>query len=166
MLQRLGFYELWIDQVRACLESSSISVLVNGSPTREFKPRRGLRQEDHLASFLFLIVAEGLAGVVRKALEKELLESFTVGEKLVKVNMLQYSDDALFFCKVNPQSVFVIKVMLNCFELTSGLKVNSLKSFIGGVGCSQHLLQCCASILNCEVMKILLRTWGCLLGVS
>ena len=49
--------------------------------------------------------------------------------------------------------MFVIKVMLNCFEMTSGLKVNYMKSRIGGVGCNQYLVQSCATILNCEVMK-------------
>jgi len=30
--------------------------------------------------------------------------------------------------------VFNVKAILNCFELASGLKVNFLKSIIGGVG--------------------------------
>jgi len=108
-------------------------MLVNGSHTQKFKPRKGPRQGDPLAPFLFLIVAEGLAGVVRKAVEKGLLQSVEVGDCLVKVNMFQYADDTLFFCKVEIQSVFTIKVMLNCFELALGLKVNYLKSRIGGV---------------------------------
>lgn len=39
-------------------------MLVNGSPTREFDLQRGLKQEDLLAPFLFLVVAEGLSGLV------------------------------------------------------------------------------------------------------
>ena len=57
MLRRLGFCDHWIQWIRGCLESTSVSVLVNGSPTREFLPRRGLLQGDPLAPFLFLIVA-------------------------------------------------------------------------------------------------------------
>jgi len=53
-------------------------VLVNESLTQEFKPKKGLRQGDPLAPFLFLIVAEGLAGVVRKAVEKDFLESVEI----------------------------------------------------------------------------------------
>ncbi|XP_068486479.1 secreted RxLR effector protein 78-like [Phaseolus vulgaris] len=64
MLKRLGFCAKWI---KDCLESSTISVLVNGSPKEEFEPQKGLRQGDPLAPFLFLIVAEELAGVVRQA---------------------------------------------------------------------------------------------------
>ena len=70
MLRRLGFNGKWIEWIKNCLESSSISVLVNGSPTTAFKPKKGLRQGDPLAPFLFLIMAEGLAEVVRQAEEK------------------------------------------------------------------------------------------------
>jgi len=95
MIDRLGFRGKWIRWVRACLESSSMLVLVNGSPTQDFKPRKGLRQGDPLAPFLFLIVAEGLVGVVRKAIEK--LESLEIRDRSVKVNMLQYADDKVCF---------------------------------------------------------------------
>ena len=74
MLERLSFCAQWIRWIKCCLESASVSVLVNGSPTGEFSPRRGLRQGDPLAPFLFLIVAEGLAGVSRMAEEKNLID--------------------------------------------------------------------------------------------
>jgi len=64
MLGRLGFCGKWIEWIKNYLESSSISVLVNGSPTTESKPLKGLRQGDPLTPFLFLIAAEGLARVV------------------------------------------------------------------------------------------------------
>jgi len=43
---------------KGCLESASVFVLVNGSPTREFFPKKGLRQGYPLAPFLFLIVGK------------------------------------------------------------------------------------------------------------
>jgi len=45
-------------------------------------------------------VAEGLTGVVRKVVEKNLVESLEVGVQKVKVNMLQYADHTLFFVKL------------------------------------------------------------------
>ena len=126
--------------------------VVNGSPIREFTHRKGLRQGDPFAPFLFLIVAEGLAGVFRMAEEKSLIESLVVGRAKVKVNMLQYVDDTLFFCEANTKSVFNIKGILLCFELASGLKVNFLKSRIGVLGLGQSSLQHFAAILNCKVM--------------
>jgi len=78
MLRRLGFCDLWIRWIKGCLESASVSVLVNGSPTREFFPRKGLYQGDPLAPFLFLIVVEGLAWVSRMAEENNLIDSLEV----------------------------------------------------------------------------------------
>jgi len=43
MLSRMGFHNLWIAWIKGCLESATVSMLVNGSPTEEFKPTRGLR---------------------------------------------------------------------------------------------------------------------------
>jgi len=48
------------------MESATVSILVNGSPTEKFKPKRRLRQGDPLAPFLFIIVVEGLTGLMRK----------------------------------------------------------------------------------------------------
>ena len=56
-------------------------------------------------------MAEGLAGVARVAEEKKLIDSLEVGKDKVNVNMLQYADDTLFFCKANTKSVFNIKAI-------------------------------------------------------
>jgi len=164
MLERLGFCEQWIAWIKSCLESATVSVLVNGSPTMEFVPSKGLRQDDPLAPFLFLIVAEGLAGVVRNAVMSDWLESMEVGMNKVKVNMLQYADDTLFFCKATSKSVFCLTTILNCFELASGLKVNFLKSSIGGVGVDAFTIRCFAKMLNCDVMKYLFKYLGMPVG--
>ena len=80
MMKRLGFCPRWICWIEGCLKSASVSVLVNGSPTKEFIPQRGLRQGDPLAPLLFNIVAEGLTGLMREALDKSLFSSFLVGQ--------------------------------------------------------------------------------------
>nr|GEV70727.1 zinc finger, CCHC-type, retrotransposon Gag domain protein [Tanacetum cinerariifolium] len=48
------------------------SVLVNGSPTDEFRFQRGLRQGDPLSPFLFLLVMESLHVFVQKIVERGL----------------------------------------------------------------------------------------------
>ena len=154
MLGKLDFCEKWLSWIKACLESTLMLVIVNRSPTKEFIPKKGLRQGDPLVSFLFLIASEGLAWMSRTAIEKDLVENMEVGKKMVKVNMLQYVDDTLFFfCKANIKNVFNIKVILNYFELVSGLKVNFLKSRLGGVGVDQMMILRFATTLNCEVMR-------------
>jgi len=115
-------------------ELATISVLVNGSPTEEFKLRRGLRQGDPLAPFLFLIVAKGLAGLVGNASRISVLKGVKVGYKDVDVKLLQFTDDTLFFCQPKLQSILAIKVILRSFEVISSLEVNYHKSHVDTIG--------------------------------
>jgi hypothetical protein len=67
MLGRFGFGVKWRAWMKTCVCNGNLSVLVNGSPTEQVNISKGLKQGDPLAPFLFLIVAEGFSGVMRKA---------------------------------------------------------------------------------------------------
>lgn len=58
ILHRMGFGDLWISWIMECVSSASTSILVNGSPTKEFRLKQGLRQGDPLSLFLFNMVVE------------------------------------------------------------------------------------------------------------
>jgi len=47
-----------------CFYGRNMLILVNGSPTEEISIQKGLKQGDPLASFLFLLVAEGFSGLM------------------------------------------------------------------------------------------------------
>nr|KYP35151.1 hypothetical protein KK1_043821 [Cajanus cajan] len=66
MFYCLGFNPKWIGLIKECLNTTCLSVLVNGSPTDKFPMKRGLRQGDPLALFLFMVVVEGLSGLIRE----------------------------------------------------------------------------------------------------
>ena len=74
----MGFSDGWIRWIKGCLDYASISVLVNGCPSDEFAMRRGIRQGDPLAPFLFLTVAEVLNGMMRSAVSKKKFEAYKV----------------------------------------------------------------------------------------
>ena len=101
MMRRMGFCSKWILWILGCLKSASISVLVNGSPSSEFLPHKGLRQGDPLSPLLFNIVAEGLSGLMSKAIERRLYKGFLVGIDKVEVSLLQYADDTIFLGEAN-----------------------------------------------------------------
>jgi len=96
-MRRLGFVNKWIKWIKACFNSAAVSILVNGCPTKEFRPTRELRQGDPLTPFLFVIVVEGCAGMVREASRTEVLEEIRVGRLGVEIKLLQFVDDTLFF---------------------------------------------------------------------
>ncbi|GJS45517.1 RNA-directed DNA polymerase, eukaryota [Tanacetum coccineum] len=65
--EKMGFGDKWCKWVDSCLRSSSMSILVNGSPSDEFGLERGIRQGDPLSSFLFILAAKGLNAIVNEA---------------------------------------------------------------------------------------------------
>ena len=140
--------------VQGCMESATVSVLVNGSPTEEFKPSRGLRQGDPLAPFLFLVVAEGMAGLVRQTVKADLLKGLKIGRKKVELSLLQFADDTLFLCENSYANIVTLKAILRGFELASGLKINFHKSKIADINVPQRDLECYAKTLNCDQMGI------------
>lgn len=89
------FPNQWISWIKVCLESTSISVLVHGSSTREFSMRRELRQGDPLSSFLFLVVAEGLTALMRMAVQNGLFRRTAVGNQNLTVSFIQFADDTM-----------------------------------------------------------------------
>jgi len=139
-------------------------MLVNGSPTEEFKPLRGLRQGDPLAPFLFLVVAEGLAEIVREALKVKLLTGLKIGHKEIEVCILQFADDTLFLCENNLNNVITLKVILRGFELASGLKINFHKSKLAGINIQINTVECFTKILNCTQMGIPFKYLGIKVG--
>ena len=166
MLSRMGFHNLWIVWIKGCLESASVSVLVNGSPTEEFKPSRGLRQGDPLAPFLFLVVAEGLAGLVRRASKIDLLMGLKIGRQETEVSILQFADDTLFLCEDSLNNVVTLKVILRGYELTSGLKINFHKSKLTGINVQSIDVACYTNALNYTQMGLPFKYLGLEVGCN
>jgi hypothetical protein len=61
-----------------------MSVLVNGSPTDDFKVGKGLRQGDPLSAFLFLIVVEGLSGLMIKPVDSDMCHGYKVSDNTLQ----------------------------------------------------------------------------------
>jgi len=122
-----------------------------GPPTKEIDIQRGLKQGDPLAPFLFLMVAEGFSGLMRKAVRNNMFEGFRVGEGDLVISHLQYVDDTLCIGKATVQNLWTLKAVLQGFELASGLKVNFSKSCLIGINVSRDfMLMACNFIGSCE----------------
>ncbi|GJV58049.1 retrovirus-related pol polyprotein from transposon TNT 1-94 [Tanacetum coccineum] len=138
----------------SCLSSASISVLVNGSSSKEFKVERGLRQGNPLSPFLFHMVVEPLQISILEACNKGLYKGVYLSNNSANISLLQYADDALFFGDWSRLNVIHLIHILKCFELALCLKVNISKSGIIGVGVSTSEVNSLASSLGCTFDSI------------
>ncbi|GJZ68852.1 putative RNA-directed DNA polymerase, eukaryota, reverse transcriptase zinc-binding domain protein [Tanacetum coccineum] len=93
IMRQMGFSSKWRKWMFSCLSSASISVIVNGSPTKEFRSERGIRQGDPLSPFLFLIVAEALQVTILEACEKGVYSGLRLVESGSNLSLLQYADE-------------------------------------------------------------------------
>ncbi|GKV29210.1 hypothetical protein SLEP1_g38156 [Rubroshorea leprosula] len=164
MLSRLGFNIIWRGWIQECLQSSMISVLINGSPTRQFRVGKGLRQGDPLSPFLFLIVAEGLNGLMSSAVEKELYKGVRIGNGATIVSHLQFADDTIFFGEATEDNIRVVKCIMRIFEMASGLKINFGKSQLMGVEVDNDWKDRMACILCCKKGKFPFKYLGVPIG--
>ncbi|XP_028084312.1 uncharacterized protein LOC114285459 [Camellia sinensis] len=137
------------------MSTSRISILVNGSPTNEFLPQKGLQQGDQLSPFLFNKVTKGLNILLNRALTLIILHVFSIRVNEVFLSHLQLANDLILFCEADMDQVVIVKRLLRCFEVLSGLKINYHKSVICGVGVNDVSLHAFAKLLNCWKRKIL-----------
>ncbi|XP_029144895.1 uncharacterized protein [Arachis hypogaea] len=65
----------WRGWIQACLKAS-MSILVNGCPTKPFNLERGLWQGDLISSFLFVLVGEIVNSMMCRLREKETVRGY------------------------------------------------------------------------------------------
>ncbi|KAK2449806.1 hypothetical protein QL285_008962 [Trifolium repens] len=166
MLMRFGFGDKWRAWMKACVCSGNMSVLVNGCPTEEINIRRGLKQGDPHAPLLFLIVAEGLGALMRKAVEVGRFKPFVVGRNGMPISILQYADDTLCIGEASVENLWALKAVLRGFEMASGLKVNFWKSCLVGINVSNEFTLMASDFLNCRIGTLPFKYLGLPVGAN
>ncbi|GKA05773.1 putative RNA-directed DNA polymerase, eukaryota, reverse transcriptase zinc-binding domain protein [Tanacetum coccineum] len=133
--------------IKACLESSRTSILVNGSPTSEFLVKRGLRQGDLLSPFLFVLVMEGLHAALMEATHSGLIRGINIGSSNIILSHIFYAYDVVFY-------------------LALGLKINIQKSNVYEVGVSDNEVSIMANNTGCTSGSFLFVYLGLPFGAN
>lgn len=153
----------WIEQI---LVTSKISILVNGSPSQEFSPRRGIRQGDPLAPYLFLLIGEVLNRLLEKAQDLDIIRGFKPKFADEYINIIQYADDVIFFSWNNPQYLYGLKKVLLLFQVITGLAINFNKSCMYHATNNLDKIREGSTILNCQTGTVHFLYLGSLVGMK
>ncbi|GJW10715.1 RNA-directed DNA polymerase, eukaryota [Tanacetum coccineum] len=137
--------------IQGCLNSAMGSILVNGSPTSEFKFFKGLKQGDPLSPFLFILIMESLHLSFNNVVNVGLYNGIQIDESL-NLSHLFYADDVIFVGKWNSSNLSTIVNVLKWFYLASGLKINLNKSKLMGIGISHDVVASAAKSIGCSIL--------------
>ena len=129
-MQKLGFPEKWIERVMTCVTITSFSILLNGKPYGNVPPSRGIRQENPLSPYLFLLCAEGFTSLLAKAKNDGKIHGASICRGAPKVSNLLFTDDSLLFCRATQNEVEVISKVLQTYANASGQCINLEKSSV------------------------------------
>lgn len=87
-----------------------------------------MRQGDPLSPYLFIICAEGLLALIKKAERKADLHSAKICRGAPIISHLQYADDSFLFFRATDEVSLTMKNILADVELASGQAINLQKS--------------------------------------
>lgn len=99
IIEKLGFHSSWRSLMMQCISSITYAIHINGKPSSHITPTKGLHQGDPLSPYLFLLCAEGLSTLIKKATADGLLEGISVSKGGPCLSHLFFTDDSLIFAK-------------------------------------------------------------------
>ncbi|KAK3229133.1 hypothetical protein Dsin_001014 [Dipteronia sinensis] len=101
---------------------------------------------------------------MNKATDLGLMQRASVGNNEVHLSHPQFADDIIFFLKPTIESLFNLKWLLRCYELSSGLKINFHKTCIVRVSKYVRNDPSWATALKCRSATLPLTYLGLPLG--
>ncbi|XP_074299040.1 uncharacterized protein LOC141630054 [Silene latifolia] len=78
IMKKFGFPLFWQNIIWECISTVTYNILINGEPSRSFRPSCGLRQGDPLSPYLFIMCMEILSCQLRFAEKAASLHGFKI----------------------------------------------------------------------------------------
>ena len=100
---------------------------INGIPSQKLYTQRGLRQEDLLSSYLFILAMESLSYMLIRAELEGKISRVKVTPRPQPLTYLFFTDDIIVFSKVKAEETYEIIKILNMFSNASGQRINVQK---------------------------------------
>lgn len=130
VLQLFGFCPTFCLWIRTILESSRISILLNGSPKGYFRCERGVRQGDPLSLLLFCLGEDYLSRLLASLVRQGDLVPLQCARRVSPSSHFLYADDILLFGRATKRNLKVIVDTFREYGEISGQQVSWEKSFI------------------------------------
>ncbi|PWA49626.1 RNA-directed DNA polymerase, eukaryota, Reverse transcriptase zinc-binding domain protein [Artemisia annua] len=147
----MGFGNKCVWWIKACLESTRSSVLINGSLTMEFQLKHGLWKGD-LCSFSIHFSYGTLHISMEDAIEAKKFSVINIGD--ICLSYLIYTDDVIVLGEWSQSNLVNILDIFNYFYLDLGLQISVLKSKLYSIGVIEAELNHFPDMAGCKGEKV------------
>ncbi|GKE07647.1 reverse transcriptase, partial [Tanacetum coccineum] len=130
VLAKFCFPSHFSNLIMACVSSVSFAFNINGKVSGHVTPTRGLRQGDPISPYLFIMCAEALSSMIRKAVTCGYIHGVKVCRGAPEISHLFFADDSIFFTRASVEECYKLKGMLERYCKASGQVINYEKSKI------------------------------------
>lgn len=102
-LNKMRFYPAWINWIMCCVKTISFAFNVNGEKRVCALPQKGIRQEDLLSLYHFILCAEGFSRLIENSVHDRKISGVKISRRGPAVSHLFLAYDTLIFCKASLQ---------------------------------------------------------------
>ena len=166
IMKSMGFDSRWLKWIDTIFQSGVSSVLLNGTPGRQFHCRRGVRQGDPLSPLIFVLAADLLQSAINKAFRENFLSAPIPQNFGMDYPVIQYADDTILVMPACPQQLTIMKDILNTYAASTGLQINYHKSSMIPMNTSDSLAHSLALILQCSIGQLPFTYLGLPMGTT
>jgi hypothetical protein len=108
----------------SCVRSVTYSILINGQPHGNIIHFRGVRQDDPLSPYLFVICVEAMSFMFHQAEREGGITGISITWGDTCINHLFLADDSLLFYRANIREWGRIQALLVGYKAALGQKIN------------------------------------------
>ncbi|CAN1761157.1 Transposon TX1 uncharacterized 149 kDa protein [Linum perenne] len=130
IMRVMGFSDMWCNWINECIRTVQFSVMVNGAPTDNFKPSRGIRQGDPMSPFLFIILTNTLSFLIEKGISHGSLKGLKLNRRCPTLTHVLFADDTILFGDASVAEAMHIQKTMETYANITGQSINTQKSAI------------------------------------
>jgi len=118
---KTDFHADWVNLVMRCVESATLSLIINREPKGFVRPSRGIRQGDPVSPYLF-------SYLLNDVVSNNLLHAYYICHNAPPISHLLFADDSIIFCSTCKDEAEMIKSILYSYDVALGQRVSFDKS--------------------------------------
>lgn len=125
-MQKLEFYEKWLNLIINCISTASFIVLINRVAICLIHPQRGLRQGCPFSPSFFIMCIEVFSNSLKQVENQNFIHGLRFSRNLI--THLLFADDSLVFSRASPTECRKLKDIFDGYAAASGQVFNYDKS--------------------------------------